>query len=503
LKSKFAQNFFAIFELDLRSLAAFRIAFGVVVLYDLIIRFQDLHFFYSNDGVLPSWAYTAVSGPWDVSLYLANGSWQWAAALLSISIVVCLSFILGYRTREATILLAVLVLSLQRRNNLVLLGSDAVIRCMLFWSMFLPLGRRWSLDAKKLAKLPDNLQICSVSSMCVVMQIAMLYFFAGLMKTHEIWRVDGTALQYALNVDQFTNSRGRYLLQYPEFLKVISFAVLALENYVILLLLAPWFRQTIRMILIVLYFALHLGIAVLMELGAFPYVCMALWLVFLPPTFWDVVLKRFKVKMQPSSIESSQNKKIKSKQALGEKIFWHKMPWGVLQSLILAFLIINALLWNVRNLDLANTERVYPAKYNFILALVGLDQNWGMFSPYPINWDGWFLISAKTTSGRTVNLTPGAMPNDAISEKRPKEIWRMYQNEHQLKYYMSLASHASLNWRPYYVRAVALQWARNNPQDPLTELDIFFFQELTMPDGSSTPPEKFVIWHSENPGIGA
>lgn len=175
---------------------------------------------------------------------------------------------------------------------------------------------------------------------------------------------------------------------------------------------------------------------------------------------------------------------------------------ATVQSVILGFFILNVMQWNIRNLDLANTESKYPAKYDFILGLVGLTQNWGMFSPYPLNWDGWFLISGKTKSGRVVNLSPGAEEEDEISAERPKKIWAMYGNERQRKYMMSLASYSSLPWRPYYVRAVALDWARRHPEDELGELDIVFFYEITLPDGSSTAIERSPIWHSNAPSSG-
>jgi hypothetical protein len=43
------------------------------------------------------------------------------------------------------------------------------------------------------------------------------------------------------------------------------------------------------MIVVPMFIALHAGIAAFMGLGLFPYVCMAVWLVFLPSGFWDKV----------------------------------------------------------------------------------------------------------------------------------------------------------------------------------------------------------------------
>jgi hypothetical protein len=499
-ESSIVQRLATVFLLDVRSLAAYRIFFGLVILSDLLIRAQDLRFFYSDEGVLPRSVYPTLSGPWDISLYLANGSWQFAAFLLSITIGVCIAFICGYRTKNSSILLFFLVLSLQFRNHLVLQGGDGVVRCFLFWSMFLPLGQCWSIDARinssRFGQTP-SLQLCSVASMCAVFQIAMIYFFAAVMKSHEIWRVHGTALQYALNVDSLTNANGHYLLQFPNFMRVATFAVLGIEQYAIALLFLPWRYQLWRLILVATFFSFHLGIAVTMELGIFPYVCLAIWVLLLPPVFWEFLQQRvsqywYRPRAKMAPLQELHVQQTSATNGL----------FATLQSAILAFFILCVLQWNIRNLQAETAETVYPAKYDFILTLVGLAQNWGMFSPYPLNWDGWFLIRGRTASGRIVNLSPGAEEDDTISEERPKEIWRMYGNERQRKYMMSLASYSSMLWRPYYVRAVALQWARKYPMDPLAELDILFFQEITLPDGRSTTPEKFPIWHSKSPSSG-
>jgi len=485
--SRFRERARGVFSLDLRSLAVFRVAFGLVVLSDLLIRAENIRFFYSDEGVLPSWGFTLVSSPSDISLYLANGSWQWAAFLLAISMFVCAAFIAGYRTRESNIVLAILVLSLQRRNLLVLQGADGVIRSLLFWSIFLPLGDYWSLDAKRKTGAPGGFQFFGTASVCVLVQAVTIYFFAYLMKTHEVWRVHGLALQYALNVDYLTNANGRYLLQYPSLLRFLTFATLALEQFIVFLLFVPWFTPWFRMFVVGGFLAFHTGTALTMELGPFPYVCMAMWLLFLPPVFWERLLGK-----KPGAHTS----RAEYREAEG-------FPLAPLLNFLLLFFLFNVLLWNRRNLHLEEKERFYPSKYDFILNIPGLDQNWGMFSPYPLNWDGWFLITGKTKGGRVLNLSPGAKLDDPINEERPAEIWKTFANERMRKYYMSLASYSSLPWRQYYIRAAALEFAHSHPGEALAELDVVFFQEIAQPDGTSTKPERIPIWHSNNPAWGA
>src|SRR5215210_4692651 len=129
--------------------------------------------------------------------------------------------LVGYRTRPMTILVWVLVLSIQNRNPLVLSGGDSLLRLLLFWAMFLPLGAYWSVDrALKDATTRLSTRFLSLATVGLFMQIAFVYWFTAALKSGPEWRVDGTALYYALSLDQLSTSVGQYLLNFPELLKV-------------------------------------------------------------------------------------------------------------------------------------------------------------------------------------------------------------------------------------------------------------------------------------------
>src|SRR5262245_56404876 len=101
----------AIFGLDLRSLAAFRIGVALFILWDLISRSFDLTAHYTDTGILPRlWANQYFAGgslyrslnPAALSPHMLTGSALGIALLFLIHGVAALGLLLGYRTRLMT-----------------------------------------------------------------------------------------------------------------------------------------------------------------------------------------------------------------------------------------------------------------------------------------------------------------------------------------------------------------------------------------------------------------
>ena len=106
--------------------------------------------------------------------------------------------ILGYRTRVSTAIGWLVIGSIQSRNQLLLQHGDYLLRLLLFWSMFLPLGARFSLDARRRAALPEN-RFLSVAGGALLVQIACVYVFAGLFKLQPTW-LDGEAVGESIDL---------------------------------------------------------------------------------------------------------------------------------------------------------------------------------------------------------------------------------------------------------------------------------------------------------------
>jgi hypothetical protein len=106
-----------IFGIDLRTLALFRICLGAVILADLVNRAGYLTAFYTDDGVLPRTAAIAYNHSARISFHLMSGSPLVIGFLFLIAGILAVMLMLGYRTRLATVLSWLFLVSLNNRNR--------------------------------------------------------------------------------------------------------------------------------------------------------------------------------------------------------------------------------------------------------------------------------------------------------------------------------------------------------------------------------------------------
>src|SRR6185369_10928911 len=137
-------------------------------------------------------------------------------------------------------------------------GGDAVLRLLLFWSMFADLGARYSLDCR-LGRRPARATVPAIAVRCLQVQIAIIYLFTFLAKTGVTWR-DGTAVLLVLENPQWSRGLGPLVARSPGLCKALSRATLVVEGVFPLLVFSPWRPRLARAAAIVLGTALHLGI---------------------------------------------------------------------------------------------------------------------------------------------------------------------------------------------------------------------------------------------------
>jgi uncharacterized membrane protein YphA (DoxX/SURF4 family) len=549
------QNIFAV---DYRSLALFRVSLGSVLLFDLISRFIDLKAFYSDEGVLPRSLLLENMNKWFSSIHMLSGAWQVQALLFSIHIVFCLMLIFGFKTRLSLFLSWFLLISVQTRNPYILNGGDIVIRCLLFWSLFLPLGERFSIDTiiKPIQSVIRSTHI-SICSVAILLQVFSLYFFSVFHKSGTDWREDYTATFYALSVEQFSTSFGQFLLNFPTILQLVTISTLLLEYFGVIVVFSPFFTKKIRLFIIPLFLLLHISIATTMKIGIFPFVCMVAWTLFIPSTFWEylrtsgsgsllkVVYDRenrilcllskcileffFIPKIELSSEDTTYIKKIgiyvvdhKRKiegvqetilfliqnsrnpiiryfpKSLIERILTNtykkfssqnnptlesctsrskkNVSVAILKNLFVVFLLINVVIWNVRNLDYDYySKTLYPEKYNWILEIFRLDQHWGMFAPFPMKHDGWFIISGKLKDGRTIDLRT----EHPVTDVKPKLISNTIPNARWSRYLHHVYETDHDYWKKYFAHYVYKKWNSSHRGNMQVEsVNIYFWDKF-------------------------
>jgi predicted DCC family thiol-disulfide oxidoreductase YuxK len=276
------------FSLDYRSIAALRIGVGITLLLDTIQRSFDLRAFYSDAGILPRAEYLRLwENKWWISVHMASGLSGFEAVLLAVAAIFAIMLILGYRTRFAMIASWFLLVSLQMRNPVILQGGDVLFRVVLFWMMFLPLGKVWSLDRlfNRTAR-PTKESHFSAATVAYIIQICLLYIFTGVLKTGAAWH-DGTAVYYALNVDQLITPVGAYLRELPSVMKVFTYMTWYLETYGVLLFFSPIATGFFRTMGIFLFACLQIGFNSSMRLGLFGMIAIVVTFGLLPSGFWN------------------------------------------------------------------------------------------------------------------------------------------------------------------------------------------------------------------------
>lgn len=91
-----------LFEIDLRSLAVFRIGLALSILADLTQRARDIGIHYSDAGILPReflLSHPAIHAG-ALSLHALSGSEGWIGFLFAVHACAALALLLGFRTPQ-------------------------------------------------------------------------------------------------------------------------------------------------------------------------------------------------------------------------------------------------------------------------------------------------------------------------------------------------------------------------------------------------------------------
>ena len=455
------------FGLDTRSLAAFRIGFGVIVVLDVANRIPDLIVHYTDAGALPRWAVAEHLARLEhVSFHMASGSGGWIAFLFAVQLLAGVALMVGFHTRLATAIAWALTVSLHNRNSLVLHSGDVIIRLMLFWAMFLPLGARWSIDARRPLLRPEPpTTFTSVGSAGFLVQLASVYVFTWALKTGAAWH-DGTAVYYTLQIDHFAkHPQSAWMLQYLDVLELLTNATIVFEIAAPALLLFPFFKGPFRTALVFGFWGLHLGFFAFMELGLFPWTCIAAWTAVLPGWFWD----RLRVRATHGAAMRPPR--------------WTEA--------VAAFCLILATWWNISTIE---TRFAVRQPFTAVGRVLRLDQKWEMFAPYPLKDDGWFVIAGRLHDGTETELLRGG----PVRFDKPERIAESYHGQRWAKYMRNLYTPKYKQMRLYYGKYLCKSHnagkKRSDP-DSLEGFDIVYMKEQTPPPGAPNPvPEKINLW---------
>lgn len=291
---------------DPRSLGLFRIALGMLLFVDVARRWPDVPQHYANTGWLTN--HFMLFRPMSdhlFSIYLACSTPGEVRTLMAFHLLVCVLLAVGWHTRLMHVLAALLLVSINSRNIMLENGGWVVLTLLTVWSMFLPLGRRFSIDALRASLRArrettpaalndaddpprDTAPVVSFAVAALILQWIVIYYFNVVHKTGHEWR-DGTAVYYFFQQDRMVTTLGGWLrdeLPIVAF-KGMTFSALAMESSIAILLASPFRTPLFRMVAWGLCCALHLSIDSVVQLGPFSWAMITMFWALIPTEAWD------------------------------------------------------------------------------------------------------------------------------------------------------------------------------------------------------------------------
>jgi hypothetical protein len=511
-----------VFGCDPRALALFRMGLGLMILWDIGLRWPYLEVFLTDAGPVDRAMATRLLEQdygkvaefvWSLNFW--SGELWWQQCLMVVLGIAAGGLMIGWRTWWMTLVCWILVVSLHMRCPVILSSGDTLLRCVLFFSLFAPLGGWWSVDAARSKRrqefaadeLEEPRPVLTAGTAGLIMQLFCMYFFAGIAKWNVHWW-EGDAMEYVFRLDLYARPWSSFFLQYPLLLKLVTWATLFAELVLIVMLLIPWLNPWWRMINIIVYFSLHLSIAATMEIGLFPYVSMVGWLPLFPAALFGLFQQRtaYAAWLQSAEVDRSTPTMASVTTELPGR------DWrGGLQGLGQGFaglMIVYVLLWNTANIPVGydgdlrerlklsdeqfvqykSARRLFslalPAGLRWLGPVTGLGQHFQMFG-VPPQYSPWFVYDATLEDGVRMDL----LRLEPVSYDRPASGLAAIPGHHWRKLHDNLLGYGIKDLQQRVAEYKLRQWnADHRAGKQVVALKVTCFAQPTGPRVQGQPP---------------
>ena len=156
-------------------------------------------------------------------------------------------------------------------------------------------------------------------------------------------------------------------------------------------------------------------------------------------------------------------------------------------------LIVFTFLWNVSSI----AHVPFQPWEDGLGIMLALDQQWNMFSPNPLTYDGYYVIVGQLRNGQEINVSH---PDRPVTYAKPESIADQYRNERWRKYLMNLSLRENTDYRLYYGRYLCRSWnTGRSSYDPaiLVRFDIYFMAHQNSIEHPPTTFYRDLLWHHE------
>ena len=489
---------------DPRSLGAFRIVFGLVLISDLARRWVDIGYFYTNRGLLPN--HTILWRPPAgrmFSLFFGVSNLDEAHLCFALCGATYAMFLLGYRTRWAQLLTLVARVSLNTRLAVLENGGDMVMDLLCLFTVALPLGARFSLDrvieAQHVAKSApaergalSTSPIVSIAMLGLILQFSIIYLFNAAAKDGPAWR-DGTAVYYALHQDKLVTALGVWMRENLPLSAIVALTrgTLATEWLAFGLIITPVCAREARAIAVCVLPLLHLSFALGLNLGGFSPAMMSFYPLLLGAAHWDWLERRF------GGLVASPIAKLEDKVArLVARSALTPLPpasrmYRTLVECAMGILIVAIATEVVNdNTPVPQALRVkQPQWAKAIIEYPRILQGWRMFSNEPSRVDAMIHVDATTASGARVD------PYNAVASNQPFPDGNVVPTHMGQDQFFVMYSDRIPNTGYVAYRQAFQEWLLRYPErtgrreDCLLKFDVYYVADRTPPPGSHGAPQ--------------
>jgi hypothetical protein len=493
--------------LDPRSLGLVRIYLGCLLLADLLRRIPHLSTWYTNAGPLPNhvllWRPIA---EYQFSLFFLVTHRGEAVFLFGLCGLAFALFAAGYRTRLMHFLSLVAICSLHNRVAIVEDGSEVTTRLLTFWTLFLPMGARFSVDAVRAAaasgaETRELRPALSLAVPFILLQVALLYAFNVLHKTGETWR-DGTAVHYVLHQDRIVSWLGWKLRPFMTLgaSRFMTYSAVLTEAVLPLLILSPIATKLTRRIAIFLAIGLHAGFALLLNLGMFSFNMLGFFLLLLSDRDWAWLarLPQAATRRIESSVRRWGNAWGSRPPAPSSPLRQRVAAFATQgrEALVVLFAIALGSQMLVENQSVPDAMRVrhQPLALRLLVEYPRFMEGWSMFAPQAPKQDSLLIVDAITADGRHVD--PVNELASRVSSLPVTEIPEyLDQNDTWCDYTMNI-----LGREDYYgtladfIRAYPKRTHR--ARDRIESFEVWLLEDDSPPPGESKPrnPRRSLVF---------
>ena len=479
--------------IDTRSLAAFRIFAALLIIGDVLSRSRNFHFYYTDDGAVSQELAERFTRADAFSIFFYTSDPDVIAGLFILHVLIAFLLLIGYKTRIALIISFLFVVSLDYHNPFVLSYADTLFRMLLFWSIFLPLGERWSIDALQRDRPPRG-SVAGLATFAIMTQMIFMYFVNAMNKfPSDRWH-SGDAAIIVMGIDEMTYLIGNFMRNFPVFLQIggrMWFYLLVVSPLLLLL------YGRARYPMLVALAGGHLSFALTVRIGAFAYVALVGLLVFVQPRLWADIGLLLRIVGQEHRGPAVRDAiaapggwvaaRLPGRLVdfTGRDLFARKTLTAFVAVFIIGIMIFPAFSIAAEGPYLDESPLPDDNPIEDAAANLGVNQpTWSIFAgPGPRNIDRFYVMPAVTADGTTWDVY-----NDrALTADRPGQNLQHMHSTYRERFYMnSVRRHTVV--ANAYVDHVCAQW--NEQGIELTHVNIHEYRERITIDTVDAPEER-------------